>query len=304
MIYCQNLVKVFQSTKAVDGINIDISGNGCYGFLGGNGAGKSTTIRMLAGLAKPSSGEIKVAGIDVVREGDKLAQFIGYLPQHPAFFDYMTATEWLYLTGKLFAMSKKEISMRSEQLLKQCDLWESRNRKIGGYSGGMKQRLGIAQALLNRPKVLILDEPVSALDPIGRFEVLQMISQLKEEMTIFMSSHILEDVEKVADHITIIHKGKIVEAMSMNQLKKQYSTPIIHFELLDDVQDLIESLQQQKWVAHVQQIIDKYKVTVHDLDVAKRHLPNIITEYGGIVTQYKIETATLEDIYLRLVSEK
>lgn len=302
MIYCKDLVKNYKSTVGVNRINIDIKESGCFGFLGRNGAGKTTTLRILAGLAKPTSGEVKVAGVDVVKEKERIASLIGYLPQHPAFFEYMTGKQWMDWVGELFGLSKERIAERTELLLKQCGIWEARDRQIGGYSGGMKQRLAIAQALINQPKVLLLDEPVSALDPIGRHEVLQMILQLKNDMTIFMSSHILEDVEKVADHVTIIDKGEMIITSGIEELKNKYSTPIIIFEILETNNDLISILHKQDWIESVHENFNEYKVTVKDIETAKRTLPKLITDSGMTLLKYQIETASLEDIYLRLVS--
>lgn len=302
MIYCKDLVKVYKSTIAVNGIHLDIKESGCFGFLGRNGAGKTTTLRILAGLAKPTSGEVKVAGIDVVKEKDKIANLIGYIPQHPAFFDYMTGKQWMDWVGELFGLSKERIAERTETLLTQCGIWDARNRQIGGYSGGMKQRLAIAQALVNKPKVLILDEPVSALDPVGRHEVLQMISNLKSQMTIFMSSHILEDVEKVADHITIIEKGEIIIAASIEELKEKYSNPILSFEVLESNSNLIEILQKQDWIVTVSEKFNTYKVIVNDIEMGRKKLPKLITDSGMTLLKYQMEMASLEDIYLRLVS--
>lgn len=302
MIYCKDLVKVYKSTIAVNGIHLDIKESGCFGFLGRNGAGKTTTLRILAGLAKPTCGEVKVAGIDVVKEKDKIANLIGYIPQHPAFFDYMTGKQWMDWVGELFGLSKERIAERTETLLTQCGIWDARNRQIGGYSGGMKQRLAIAQALVNKPKVLILDEPVSALDPVGRHEVLQMISNLKSQMTIFMSSHILEDVEKVADHITIIEKGEIIIAASIEELKEKYSNPILSFEVLESNSNLIEILQKQDWIVTVSEKFNTYKVIVNDIEMGRKKLPKLITDSGMTLLKYQMEMASLEDIYLRVVS--
>lgn len=302
VISCENLVKVYKSTVAVNGIDLDIKESGCYGFLGRNGAGKTTTLRILAGLAKATSGEVKVAGINIVKEKEKIASLIGYLPQHPAFFDYMTGKQWMDWVGELFGLSKEKIAERTEYLLKKCGIWEARDRKIGGYSGGMKQRLAIAQALINQPKVLLLDEPVSALDPIGRHEVLHMIVQLKKDMMIFMSSHILDDVEKVADHVTIIDKGEIIITSSMEELKNQYSNPVISFEIVETTSDLLAVLHNQEWVVTVHGTFNEYKVTVSDIETAKRMLPKLIIDSGMTLLKYQIETASLEDIYLRLVS--
>jgi ABC-2 type transport system ATP-binding protein len=301
MISCKNLVKEFKSVQALKDVNINIEGNGCFGFLGGNGAGKTTTIRILTGLAKPTNGEVKVLGYDIVNDKEKILKSISYLPQHPAFYDYMTGEEWMHFVGELYGFDKSVIKDRTEELLKKCGIWDARNRQIGGYSGGMKQRLGIAQSLVNKPKLLFLDEPVSALDPIGRHEVLTLILELKKEMAIFMSSHILEDVEKIADQIIIIDKGEVILSSTIDELKASYTQPIISFEILSPIGNLSNILQAQDWIVSIQEVSNHYKVTVKNIDIAKIHLPKMLHNAGAIITKYEIESSSLEDIFLRLV---
>ncbi|KMY48960.1 ABC transporter ATP-binding protein [Peribacillus loiseleuriae] len=301
MIHCENVTKTYNSFQALNGISFTIEGNGCFGFLGRNGAGKTTAIRMLVGLSEPTSGIVKVNGLDVKKEKEKLAETMGYLPQHPAFYEYMTGKEWMQWVGRLFRLNKKTIEERTESLLRDCGIWEARDRKISGYSGGMKQRLGLAQALMNRPKLLILDEPVSALDPVGRHEVLKMIMKLKDNMMIFMSSHILEDVEKIADHIIMMDKGELVLLSSMQELKSTYTIPVIRFSISEEKQSLTKVLAEQEWVKNIHVNIADYTLTVNDLVIANAKLPKLISQSGAMLVTYQVDIPSLEDIFLRKV---
>ncbi len=192
------LVKEYGKVKAVDGLNLAVTEGAIFGFLGPNGAGKTTTIRMLTGMARPTSGSAKVAGVNLGSDGQVRAR-IGYLPEEPAFYTWMSPLEFLDHVGRLFGIGSSDRKVRSKELLAQVGLSEVAKRRIGGFSRGMRQRMGLAQALINRPEVLFLDEPVSALDPGGRKEVLDMIQGLRGQCTVFMSTHILADVERVCD---------------------------------------------------------------------------------------------------------
>src|SRR5699024_6824411 len=157
-------------------------------LLGPNGAGKTTTLRMLSGLLKPTTGTIHIAN---AKKGEDVRHDIGYLPQYPVFHPWMTGKEFLTYVGQLAYLTKKEAAEKADQLLQKVAIYEARNKRIGKYSGGMKQRLGIAQAMIHDPKVLLLDEPVSSLDPIGRREVLTLMEELKQQTTLLFSTHIL-----------------------------------------------------------------------------------------------------------------
>ena len=302
MIRCEKLTKSYQGFPALKGISFSIDGPGCYGFIGSNGSGKTTAIRIMAGLAKATSGRIQIEGYDVERDQKNIAKLIGYLPQNPAYYDYMTGEEWMMLSGRLFGLSKTEIKLRTERLLKRCGIWEARKRKIGGYSGGMKQRLGLAQALINEPKLLLLDEPVSALDPIGRQQVLELIEELKRDHMIFMSSHILDDVEKTADHILILHKGELLLSSAKQDLLKEYSGSAITFQLLAPNQTIVEAVTSQTWAERIEASNTSYRVVVNDLEKAKAQLPLIIQEEAGVITDYRIEALSLQDIFFKVVN--
>ncbi len=219
LIKISGLKKSFKETEVIKGIDFKLEKGKCTALLGPNGAGKTTTLRMLSGLMEPTGGSITFA--DAKKSGD-IRHLIGYLPQFPVFYEWMTGLEFLVYVGKLAGLSQKEARTRSEELLQLVGIAEAKSRRIGKYSGGMKQRLGIAQALIHRPQLVMLDEPVSALDPIGRREVLELLEGLKKETTILFSTHILNDAEEVCDEILFLHNGEIVESGTMDELRERY----------------------------------------------------------------------------------
>jgi ABC-2 type transport system ATP-binding protein len=212
-IAMENLVKTYTGKKrarveALKGITLSVGAGEVFGFLGPNGAGKSTTIKCLVGLIRPSSGSARIKGVSSSEVESRRA--IGYLPENPAFYDYLSALEYLTFVGKSFGMPAELLSSRCDEVLRQLDLWESRKRAIRGYSKGMVQRLGIAQTLLHDPDLYILDEPMSGLDPIGRALVKDIILDLKKRgKSVFFSTHITSDVESVCDRVGIILDGEL-----------------------------------------------------------------------------------------------
>lgn len=226
-----NLHKSFGKNTIINGLSMSIPENTIFGFLGKNGAGKTTTMKMILGFLKKDEGSIKVFGEEVSFGQSKTNRFIGYLPDVPEFYGYMTAKEYLNLCGAITGLSKNEIKNKSEELLELVGLRDV-NKRISGYSRGMKQRLGIAQALLNSPKLLICDEPTSALDPLGRKEILDIILKIKDSTTVIFSTHILSDVEAICDHVVVLDKGKNVLEGSIDELKniKRKNTIKIRFK--------------------------------------------------------------------------
>jgi len=220
-VQTQGLTKQYKTTLAVDSINISVPEGCCCGFLGKNGAGKTTTIKMLVGLNRPTAGTISIMGEERVY-GKQSTQPFGYLPDVPNFYGYMTGGEFLDLCGKLCKIPNPERKSRVSELLKQVGLDKTRTR-IAGYSRGMKQRLGIAQAMINSPPVIFMDEPISALDPMGRRDVAEIISSLKST-TIILSTHILADVEHICDYVLVIEKGKILAQDYLTNLKQIHAS--------------------------------------------------------------------------------
>jgi len=207
-LYKQFTGKRMTKVDALKGLDLDIAAGEVFGFLGPNGAGKSTTIKLVMGLLRPTAGSARIMGIDAGQPASR--RRVGYLPENPAFYDYLTAEEYLLFVGRTFALQETLLREKSEYVLKFLDLWEARKRPMRGYSKGMVQRLGVAQALIHDPDVYILDEPMSGLDPLGRALVKEIIIDLRNRgKSVFFSTHITSDVESVCDRVGVIVNGEM-----------------------------------------------------------------------------------------------
>lgn len=215
----KDVSKRFGNYQVIDKLSFSVPEHSIYGFIGENGAGKTTTMKMILGLYTVDSGEIRVCGEKVTYGQNRTNRYIGYLPDVPEFYGYMTPCEYLKLCGEITGISNAELKTRVPELLELVGL-KNAAKRIQGFSRGMKQRLGIAQALLNQPKLLICDEPTSALDPIGRKEILDILLSVKEKTTVIFSTHILSDVERICDEIGVLHKGKLVLQGPLEQVRK------------------------------------------------------------------------------------
>ena len=300
------LHKHYGAVRALDGLTLTVEEKTIFGFLGPNGAGKSTTLRLLTGLAHPTSGQAWVAGCEI-SDSQKVAARIGYLPEEPAFYAWMTPVEFLEHVGSLFGLSGAERKRRTLELLEQVGLAQVKKRRIGGFSRGMRQRLGLAQALVNRPEVLFLDEPVSALDPAGRKEVLDMIERLRGASTVFMSTHILADVERVCDSVGIIDHGKLVVEARQSELLAQYTIPAFELECEPADRAAFESwvknLPSQPWASTAVLNGDVARIIVKDMAVAQVELLAQAAQSRLRLRRYEVVTPSLEDIFLRLVGD-
>ncbi|HFH7770339.1 TPA: ATP-binding cassette domain-containing protein [Streptococcus agalactiae] len=295
----ENLHKSFGKNKIINGLSMSIPENTIFGFLGKNGAGKTTTMKMILGFLKKDEGSIEVFGEEVSFGQSKTNRFIGYLPDVPEFYGYMTAKEYLNLCGAITGLSKSEIKNKSEELLELVGLKDV-NKRISGYSRGMKQRLGIAQALLNSPKLLICDEPTSALDPLGRKEILDIILKIKDFTTVIFSTHILSDVEAICDHVVVLDKGKNVLEGSIDELKniKRKNTIKIRFKSdkelkafksLDKFSNLVTNekgdtlylTDEENQLKDIDILYELYKLNIFPLEI-------------------KIEEPTLENIFMEV----
>jgi ABC-2 type transport system ATP-binding protein len=243
-IEIRSLAKVYGTTRALDGVDLAVPEGSVYGFLGPNGAGKTTTLRILAGLARPTSGAARVLGRDVVAATNEVRALIGFLPDVPGFYPWMTAREFLELAGGLFGLTGRVLRERVDALLELAGL-QGVDARIGGYSRGMRQRLGVAQALINAPRLLMLDEPTSALDPIGRREVLDMVSTLAGRTTVFFSTHILSDVERVCDRVAILDRGRVVAQAGIDELKTRHGGGHVVLVEVDDPAKLATALADE-----------------------------------------------------------
>lgn len=212
-----------KQVRALDDLSLNVTSGQIFGFLGGNGAGKTTTIKMLMGLLFPTSGTARILGRDI--SDFKMHQRIGYCPENPYFYDYLTASELMNYFGELFGMSSGDRKARSRELLRQVGLDEKDwNKQLRKFSKGMLQRVGLAQALINRPEVVFLDEPMSGLDPMGRREIRELIDGLgKAGTTVFMSTHILSDVEALCHEVAILRRGKLAAMGNLDDLLSTHS---------------------------------------------------------------------------------
>jgi ABC-2 type transport system ATP-binding protein len=305
-IRTQDLTKYYGKVKALHELNLEIPENVVFGFLGPNGAGKSTTIKLLTAFARPTSGTAFVAGEPVASDNLALRAKIGFIPDVPAFYDWMTGREFLKFVGDLHGLTTRDARHRSEEMLDLAQLKQAGNRRIGGYSRGMRQRLGIAQALMNHPEVIFMDEPTSALDPIGRREVLGLISRLKQDATIFMSTHILSDVERVCDMVGIINKGMLTAVSSVSELQNKYARSVFEMEFLEDSDGLIEAMSRVDWLSKPEFVPDHghpvVRVAASDVSLAKKELPRLIYQSGLTLTRYEMVMPNLEDIFVNVIN--
>ncbi|MEM7332732.1 MAG: ABC transporter ATP-binding protein, partial [Chloroflexota bacterium] len=227
-IRCDALSKRYGDVTAVDNLNLSIPAGSVFGFLGRNGAGKTSTIRLLTGLMQATSGNAWINGVHAT--DPKSRHQFGYLPQEPAFYKWMTPIQFLNYIADLYQMGREK-HRQIDEMLERVGLQNVSQRPIRGFSGGMVQRLGIAQAMLHRPPILFLDEPTSALDPSGRYELLTLIESLRGEITIFLSSHILADIERVCDTVAIINQGQLIRVENRDVLLNEFTTNRIHLEV-------------------------------------------------------------------------
>lgn len=219
-VLVDRLSKKFGRQLAVGNISFELKKGEITGFLGPNGAGKSTTMKMLTGYLTPSEGRIEIQGLDMARKPMQARAFIGYLPEHNPLYTDMYVTEFLGLVGRLYGM-KSGLKERVEEMVELCGLVPERHKKIGQLSKGYRQRVGLAQALLNNPAVLILDEPTTGLDPNQILEIRELIRKVGRDKTVLLSSHIMQEVEALCDRVIVINKGEIVSDSSLDSLKQK-----------------------------------------------------------------------------------
>jgi ABC-2 type transport system ATP-binding protein len=223
VIEIRGLSKSFGDTVAVADVTFAVKRGEVFGFLGHNGAGKTTTIRMLVGLLRPTLGSASVLGYDIVRDSLAIRRLAGYLPGDYALPKEMTARRFLRYIGAMFGMTGAPIEKRIEHLLAQFDLSEVADRRLGTFSSGMTQKVGLAQALINDPAILLLDEPTSGLDPIGRHDTLELIRRLADDgVTVLFSTHILGDIERVCERVAILNHGRLIASGDLGELKRRH----------------------------------------------------------------------------------
>lgn len=291
------LTKKFGKNIIIDNMDLTIKEHSIFGFIGKNGAGKTTTMKMIVGLLKADHGDIYVNGKKVTFGETKTNQYIGYLPDVPEFYGFMNAYEYLTLCGNLTGMEKNKINEKALELLDLVGI-ENNKKKINSYSRGMKQRLGIAQALLNSPKLLICDEPTSALDPLGRKEILDILAAIKTKTTVLFSSHVLSDVERICDHVALLSNGKIIMQGPLETIKENHHSHNI----------LIEFTNQND-LNKFHQFFDGIKVNQMTLKLTSTKQTNLTSIMKYLINQKimikKIEQLepTLEDLFMEVVKQ-
>ncbi len=298
VIQVKDLKKSFNGDEVVKGLTFDLTPGNCVALLGPNGAGKTTTIRMLSGLLKPTKGSIEFEGAGNKQD---IRSLIGYLPQYPVFHNWMSGKEFLVYVGQLAFLSKTEASKRADELLEKVGIFDARNHRVGKYSGGMKQRLGIAQAMIHQPKLLMLDEPVSSLDPIGRREVLTLMEELKKQTTILFSTHILGDAEEVSDDLLLMHKGEIVEAGSIEALREKHQTAKLQMVFRGGNKAFIEPIKQLSSVNDCYEEKAELHILIDDLEKARQEILTEALANNWAITKFELSRTTLEDLFMKVV---
>ncbi|MBR4344635.1 MAG: ABC transporter ATP-binding protein [Lachnospiraceae bacterium] len=292
----EGLEKHFSDKKVLRGVNLKVPEKKVFGFVGKNGAGKTTTMKIVLGLLEKDTGEILVEGERVTYGNNKTNKYIGYLPDVPEYYSFMTPYEYLAFCGEITGMEQKEIRTRSEELLKLVGLGKEKHR-IKGFSRGMKQRLGIAQALLSKPKLLICDEPTSALDPIGRKEILDILVSAKEETTIIFSTHILSDVEHICDEMALLNEGRIIMQGTIEEVKnkRRGNAVEIKMEREEDARRISEIFDLKGNKEETVILSDNLRLPELLRYLADNKLPFIRIEK---------QEPTLEDIFIDAIGEK
>ncbi|TNP02025.1 ABC transporter ATP-binding protein [Bacillus cereus] len=296
----KNVTKVFKRKIAVNNFSMELQAGECVGLIGPNGAGKSTLIKVISDIIHPTAGEVLLNGIKI----SKMKSEIGYLPQHPNFFHWMTARETLTFMGQLSGLKKEELSKSIPKILEKVGLKDEENAKVSTFSGGMKQRLGIAQALLHKPSLIVMDEPVSALDPIGRREVLNLIEEIKKDTTILLSTHILGDAEEICERFVIIKDGTKIEDTTITELLHRNSENKLMIEITAKDQKWIEIVKKLPYVKDVEVVGLKIKVKVESIEINKNMLLQNALEHKVNIVKFEMSNDTLEEIFLKLVVQK
>ena len=302
------LSRSYDGVNAVDSIDLKVPHHSVFGFLGPNGAGKTTTMKMLLGLIRPTAGSGTVFGLDIAADSSEVRRRIGYLPQEPRFYPHMTARETLrFAAGFFFSGPADRIEARIDEMLELVGIAEKADRPIKTLSGGETQRLGIAQAKIHEPDLLILDEPAAALDPLGRRDVLAILEQFRATSTVFYSTHILDDVQRVSDMVCILNKGQIISQGQIGEVLSVGTDSVFTVEIEGDVERARTALLGQAWVDQVA-VEDngasaRLRVTANDANAAETRLQRVLLEDETLVVKnFAKHSANLEEVFVELVA--
>jgi len=306
VIETRALNKTYRTVTALHALDLCVPRHSIFGFLGPNGAGKTTTIKLLLGLARPSGGEGRIFGLDIARDSAEIRKRIGYLAQEPRYYEHMTARETLRFAARFFfAGPAAEIERRIDETLDLVGLSGKADRPVKGFSGGERQRLGIAQAQVNHPDLLILDEPAASLDPQGRRDVLTVMERLREHSTVFYSTHILGDVQRVSDTVAILDRGRLIAQAPIEELLAGNSAPVFTVVVKGDAAAAQAQVASQPWVASLQATPvnghTRWQIAVTDEAAAERCLLPLVLADGRVtVLEHGRKQADLEEVFLKL----
>lgn len=315
VIQTTNLGKTFKDVVALKSLNLTVRKNSIFGFLGPNGAGKTTTIKLLLGLIFPTEGGGNVFGHDILTQSVDIREHVGYLPQDPRFFEHMTARETLEFTARFFFKGPKNlIKDRVQETLELVGLEGKADRPIKGFSGGERQRLGIAQAQVNYPDLLILDEPAASLDPLGRRDVLEVMARLRKYATIFYSTHILDDVQRVSDTVAILNNGELVTSGPIETLLAGSDGVVYQLSLKGaQLASIQTSLENLSWVKNISETRPRNEAAVQDGEISwlvsvtdegqaeAQLLRTVLQDPNVMVTDFRRREYELEDIFVQIV---
>lgn len=292
----QNLSKSFGKQKIIDGLSMSVPEGSVFGFIGKNGAGKTTTMKMVLGLLQPDSGNIFVCNEPV-----RFGQTKGYLPDVPEFYNYMTPLNYLTLCGEVIGLSKTEITQRGQELLTLVGL-DGVTKQIGGFSRGMKQRLGIAQALLTKPRLLICDEPTSALDPAGRKEILDILRKISNTTTVLFSTHILSDVERICDHAAFLNDGKIAVCGTLAEIKAlhEHDSLLLEFSTDNELRIFREQEAVKSLLPNSEGTNREIIIHSRNMEKVQHSLFLIFAETGLCPVKMDIMEPSLESLFLEV----
>ncbi|MBN2549437.1 MAG: ABC transporter ATP-binding protein [Anaerolineales bacterium] len=307
VIQTSGLGKTFGAVQALKPLDLTVSKNSIFGFLGPNGAGKTTTIKLLLGLISPTAGSATVFGLDIIRNSVEIRSRIGYLPQEPHYYEYMTARQTLDFTARFFFKGPDSaIQERVAEMLDLVGLEDKADRPIKGFSGGERQRLGIAQAQVNYPDLLILDEPAASLDPLGRRDVLEVMERLRKHTTIFYSTHILDDVQRVSDTVAILNHGELVAYGQIEELLAGSGGITYTISFKGDAERAHGRVVNQVWVkeikarSHLDETI--WTLSVSDEAAAESQILRLLlSDENLMVTEFRHKAYDLEEIFVGIV---
>jgi ABC-2 type transport system ATP-binding protein len=305
VIETKELVKTYGKFTAVDKLNLCVNEGEVFGFLGPNGAGKTTTLLMMLGLTEPTSGTVCICGFDSTREPIKVKRVTGYLPERVGFYDDLTASENLDYTAALNGLPREMASKRIDELLNMVGLSEVAKQKVGTYSHGMKQRLGIADVMIKDPKVAFFDEPTAGIDPEGIEQVLELITNMaRQKVTVVLSSHQLHHVQKICTRVGILSKGHLVAEGSVDELGREKiggGKLRIEVQVAEPNSKLVKSIKNVKGVTNVESAGDLLLISCEkDL---RRQIAKVAADCDSLIVQMKMEEYGLDDIYMKYFRE-